>query len=251
MPYSVLQTTLDPPDREALRRAFARVSFLTRHDADSLAKDAYGVLADRLSLDHARAVQEALRLEHIPTVVEDDATLFSVPGPQSTRRVECNAKALVWYDTYDRAHLIGWPHVVLIAAGVIGDVSRQQELMWVTTVRNMPMPVTTLRETTNFGLSLEIFTDLDPMRLRVEPDRCNYSYLGERLQSRAEDNFILLVRDVVRYAGNTLVNRGATSICDGSDHVRVYLTQRAFDEETAWWVWRSLNADSHDGAPAQ
>ena len=252
MSYSVLQTSLDPPPRDALRRAFDRVSFLTDHDAAILAKDAHGVLLGRVSHDDAIAVHKALAQTGIEAAIVPGADLFSVPTPKSTRRVACSATSLTWYDTYDRPHAIDWPHVVVVAAGMIGAVNRHEDVMLVTRPSHgHPMTITTTRESTRCDLSLEIYTDQDPMRIRVEPGRCNYAYLGPRLQTRAQDNFLLLVKDIVRFAGAALVNRGARSICATSDRVYVYSAQRAFNEETAWWVWRGLNPPARDGASAK
>ncbi len=77
------------------------------------------------------------------------------------------------------------------------------------------------------------------MGLRVDADRFNYQYLGDRMTTRPSENFTHLVRDIVQRAASSIVNRGATSIAEESDVVVAYPSQHAFREELVWLMWQA------------
>ncbi len=57
MPFAVVQKELSTVGSDALLAALKHVPHLTKHDADFLARDAFGVLVDRLSFREASGVQ--------------------------------------------------------------------------------------------------------------------------------------------------------------------------------------------------
>jgi hypothetical protein len=94
-------------------------------------------------------------------------------------------------------------------------------------------------ESVRFGLSLELMLDVDPLRVRIDPRRGNYSYLGDRMRPRAEENFVLLVEDLIRHAPDAVLNRGAAGFADPTKPFFSYSLQRAFDEEVVWLIWQA------------
>jgi len=73
MPFAVVQANLDPVPSEHLRAAFEHVATLTRQDADVLAKDAFGILAEKLPFDDAAAIHRELAARGVDTEVVDHA----------------------------------------------------------------------------------------------------------------------------------------------------------------------------------
>src|SRR6185436_1321218 len=117
MPYAVLQTDLNPPSFELLRRVFPLVPGLTASDAAILGKDAFGVLVKNFSEQQAAALQGALRREGIETEIVDQSFLPELPATKFVSRVDCRPEHLLIYDPLGRSFPLPWPHLMFIAAG--------------------------------------------------------------------------------------------------------------------------------------
>ena len=65
--YAIVQLDLTPPPVEAVRAALAHTKGLLPGDAARLAKDAYGILADRLSEEDADAIRQGLAGQNAPS----------------------------------------------------------------------------------------------------------------------------------------------------------------------------------------
>jgi len=250
MPYAILQKTLSPPSREQLANAFRSLPALTDYDAAFLAKDAFGILVSNISLDEARTLSQALTAEGVDNEVVDEQDLFTLPPFKKTRRLDCLPESLVLYDQYDRPHSIDWPHVILIAAGTVAITElkrfeRQRVRYHITPstfARGVIFPSTTtevtLKEEEKPHLLLEIYLDVAPVRSHADAHEVRYNYLGPRLQSRALNNFPLLVADLAKFATAASLNRGAQSISHDPAKTFQYPNRHAFEEEIVWLLWR-------------
>ncbi len=233
---ALLQTELEPPSSDALRRAFEQVEGLTVHDSHTMVRGAHGILIHRMPEKLARQIHQVLADEDIETDLVDQQKLFNVlPNARTIRRLTIGADGLVTYDMMDRPHTTPWEHVTLVAGGMVGRIQEDR-------------PGDFLRlgamvghhELTRFSPTLEIFLDIKPFRLRIDAQRCNYSYLGERMHTTCQKNFVLLVHDLLDYCQHALMNRGIQSIKPGSSTFYAYPTQHAFDDEVLWWFYRKL-----------
>lgn len=243
MTFSVVQHELvGSPSAEALARAFEAVPTLTRADAKPLAKDAFGIVASGLTFQEASAVQRTLAADGFQSEVVNEAALPALPAPKQLRRAECLETALLVYDALDRPARIGWDRVLLIAAG---SVSARE---FVPNKRPIPSNINTYlvlsrgaeyveRDTSH--LIAEIVLDVEPARYRIRADRFGYGYLGDRLRSCGADNFVLLVRDLMRLAAGASANRGAVAIEQDPPRTFAYPSARAFAEEILWLLWRT------------
>ena len=242
MPFAVVQAESGELDRASVRRAFERLDFLTQHDADALAlRLATGILLRRLERGRAEAATAALIAEGIAAIAVDEAELLALPGAKMMRRMDAWPEALTLYDSLGRPQTVPWPHVVLVAAGV---VSRRkvdyEEREWVGEKGHpMPYPYRVPIEGVRCEMSLEVLLDVEPLRLRVEPRNFDYRYLGDRKRQGAEHNFALLVSDLTARSSGAILNRGAASMADGAGQVVVYESARQFEEEVTWLIWRA------------
>src|ERR1043165_7805589 len=112
MPHAVLQKNLKPLPVEQLRTAMLTMDSLVPSDALRLAKDAFGILHQGLSLKDAVAFQAALRREGIETDVADERDLIPLSHGFLLRRMDCQPGALVVYDALGRPRDLQWSDVV-------------------------------------------------------------------------------------------------------------------------------------------
>jgi hypothetical protein len=80
------------------------------------------------------------------------------------------------------------------------------------------------------------------MRFQIEGERFRFNYLGDRKRTELAENFALLVQDVMKFAPQAIVNRGACFLRENSATVFEYPSKHAFYEEITWMLWQIANA---------
>ena len=246
MSYAVVQSELVDLDPAVMRRAFRRLEFLTDHDADAWAdQEPTGFIVRRRDRDEAGSIVRALSREGIAVEAVAERDLLALPGAKWSRRLDVGESGLTVFDTLGRPRILGWDHVVMVAAGLVGRRRIEHERReWIGDSQSMvPVPYRFAIESLRCSLYLELLLDVEPLRVRVDPFSFDYRYLGERKAGNIEGNFLLMVCDLVSYGVRALKNRGAESLSDGvggSEDVKVYKTERHFEEEVLWLIWRSL-----------
>lgn len=246
MPCAVIQQVPTPPPVEKLQRAFRAVRFLTTNDAHTLARDGYGILVKNLSTEDATALQLALRTEGIETEVVEQHLLPQLPATKFLARLDCRPEALMLYDPLGRSFPVEWRHIMMIAAGNVSlsDFERIGQTKRVTKYTASGDPYldtetdTTIRETKNSHLLVEIILTRAVQRYSVTADKFNFSYLGERRTKSLPTNFTLLVRDLVQFAPQATLNYGAQVLRDNAAEVWSYPSKDAFTEEITWMLWQ-------------
>jgi hypothetical protein len=245
--HAVVQTTLDPPTAEQLRRAFETVPELTRYDATTLADDAFGIVAENLSFESASAVQRALSAQGYETELVQQDHLPRLPAAKALRRADCLPECLVVYDALGRPKRVEWPHVCLLAAGAVQLTEfRRVETQYVRYrmgPRGGAIPVVMSefrdREEKNRRLLLEILLEVSPGRYRATAHKFNYGYLGPRQARGKSANFALMVGDLMRLATSASLNRGVVGLGQDPPQTLEYPTRHAFEEEILWVLWKS------------
>ncbi len=116
-----MQSRLEIPDREALRRAFRAGGGLTPLDAPHVARDAFGILLKNLEHEDAVTLHQALGREGIETELVNQAELPKLPDWKQVRRLAVRETGLVVCDPYGRELEIPWENFSLISAGLVWD----------------------------------------------------------------------------------------------------------------------------------
>lgn len=258
MNYAILQTTLDTPDFDKLRRAFRSVSSLTDADAHILGNDAFGILVKGKPLAEATTLQAALRAEGIEAHVIPEDDLPALPPTKFLNRVEARPEALTIYDPVGRSFAVEWGHVMLIAAGSVRltDFNRIRTEKRVTRYDAQGGAYTetvvdyNTREERNAHFLLEIILTRGVARYSIKADPAAlllFRYLGERRTDSLAQNFALLVQDLMTYAPHAAVNRGAYSLREAGGSLFAYPSKNAFFEEITWLLWWLAMAERQDG----
>ena len=258
--FAILQRSLEIPHAEKLKRAFRSVHGLTNSDAYTLANDAFGILENNLSPTDAVTLQGALRAEGVETAVVLQHDLPQLPPTKFVHQMDCLPDALVVHDAIGREFTVAWEQILLIAAGRVRLTVFEQERVtpsqsplretldtwWPAKPRgrsfspSAPEYISREREVPKH--LLEVLLTGAVMRLQIEGERFRFNYLGDRKRPELAENFALLARDVMSFAPQALVNRGAYFLRQNTPAVFEYPSKHAFHEETTWMLWQMANA---------
>ena len=265
--FAIVQRILDGPEVEKLKRAFRAVKCLTPADARTLANDAFGILVKNLDIADAMALKGALQSEGIDTAVVMQNDLPELPPIKFVRRMDCRPEHLMICDPLGREVPVPWGHLMLIAAGDVGHFEMvsiapkppaSTEFWEPRTLRELIMDddidviipgdradrEDRRRETRVRRAVLEIVLARVTMRFHLEADKCLFNYLGDRKTSSVSENFRLLVRDLMAFAPQALLNRGAFFLREEPPTVFEYPSKNAFYEEMTWILWRAQQTGS-------
>ncbi|MFC1499313.1 hypothetical protein ACFLS1_12700 [Verrucomicrobiota bacterium] len=243
--YVILQKTTAKPPVAKLERAFKVLAELVDIDAPTLANDAYGIIADKLSRERADKLNKALLSEGIETEVVEQDKFLKLPKPKQLKRLDCLPEKLVVYDAIGRPQDIQWPQVKLLAAGIVSTVDfnriEKERVVYKRGPRGGAYPIfltdVSHDEEMKSKFLLEIYLDVAPGRYHVEADQCAYNYLKERLNSGYMNNFCLMMQDITKYARQAILSRGAESMKQEGNQILKYPSKHAFEEEIIWLLW--------------
>ena len=253
--YCLVQSNLDPIDPQVLKMAFRAVGELVDNDAKILSADAFGILADGLTVETARTLANELAKAGVVVEVVPEEEIPTLPDPHTLRRCGCFDNVFMASDSLGREVPWEWSQVVLVSVGIVP--LREAKRIMRTRYRmlaggisgcglgSMPMvflvperDVSIRYKRESRGL-LDIFMDCEPYRYRIWADKFNFSYLGQRRSRKKLENFVQLVEDFTRYASGAALNRGAVAIRDdGLEATFGYPSRHAFEEETVWLLYR-------------
>ncbi len=246
--YSVVQTTGDRPSENTLRQAFRTLHWLLDIDAASMVRSGYGIVAERLSFNQANELGTALTNHGVPNKVVTENQLPVLGFAQQTRRIDCLYEQLVIYDPVGRALTAPWSNLSVAAAGVINR--NQVKKIKTEKVVRRPGGISGVRHETRTDvrfkneqinvMQLELFVFIEgvPRRFKIRHDKCLFNYLGHRLSSKPEQNFLLLLHDIRDRAVSTLLNLGFCQLVENPPNPVPYPNTRAFLEEIKWLLWR-------------
>ena len=241
MTYAVVQLDLAPPSVEALRQAFSQTQTLRPQDAASVARDAFGILAQRLSAPEALTLCGVLKELGVATDVVDEHELPELPQAKLVSRIDCLDVGLVLYDALGRQTIVDWGRVVLVCAGKVGliDLVSQEAQYFAANDGDgyaMVRRNSRYAEKARTHLLLDIFLQ-GPERYRADAAKLRYDYLGPRRKGTAAANFDLLVADLVGRATRAVPNHGAEAVRAGRGFA--YPSRKAFEKETIWRLWNA------------
>jgi hypothetical protein len=254
MKYSIMQTSLEPLDVDALKRAFRSISQLTDLDAGILSRHGYGILVDRLLEKDAWTLHSALANEGIQTQVVPASAIPDLPPIKYIRRLETHDDSLGIRDPLGREIHIPWKDIMMITAG------KTRVMKFKSKYGPTPPPTriggggglyfhkkrlnSHSRESLEPIWIFELFLRGNTMRFQVRSDRFTFQklYSDHRSgfntgSSASKESFARLICDLSRYIPDALVNRGAYYIKKELDTKLVYTNKGAFDEESRWLLW--------------
>lgn len=277
MSWLLAQTSLTPPELEPVQRAFRATGIFHPLDAHSFLRDAFGVLAKNLSEEDARRLQGALAGEGVLTDVVAQAEWPVLPPAKRIVRAACDTEGFKPLDPLGRELRVPWDKVVLISAGQVqhteftadknaspdpgsvgyfaagmtdsltGLLSRGGRGLGLRgDLQRLAASRPPSREEQNWRWTADVFLG-GGLRFTFQGHEFNYTALGDRRQADSIANFAVFLREMTSLAPYTPLNRGAFALREAQSQPVRYPTRGAFQEESAWLLWRLLKAGRYAG----
>ncbi|MBN9694102.1 MAG: hypothetical protein J0M24_28005 [Verrucomicrobia bacterium] len=276
MPYALMQSRLEIPDREALRRAFRCGAGLTPMDAPHVARDAFGILLKNLTHEDAVTLYQALAREGIETELVDQADLPPLPDWKWVRRVGLRETGLVICDPLGRELEIPWENLALISAGLVwdsefvktsrpasGGADLEDDFSGLFAARalnafggvgplGMPLrgpgiplssiPETTTQERQVWRWGADLFLKNVPLRFILRPDPLEIIQPEPITIADPTIRFLELIRSLSQHTPMALTNRVVYALREGHSDTLRYPSRNAYQEEMIWILWRLRQA---------
>ncbi len=256
--YAIASGTFDPVPREMLASALQGVPGLTPADAPNVCGDGCGFLARQLLAEQAAKFLANLQRAGVVTDLVAEASLPVLPTRRMIRKAELTPGALLVDDALGRLTPLAWSDLVLIAAGSVCEAvfsraryeweETRTDLLHLAHFAVIPIPVKETkvgydsRESGEWALRAELLLANGTTRLSIEAEQFSYAGLKGLLTQNLATNFCLLVRELVRNAPQAALNRGASLILGEPWELAYYDNRAAFQNETAWRLWRRRGA---------
>jgi hypothetical protein len=169
---------------------------------------------------------------------------------------------------------VPWDQIVAVSAGLIREVEFGQRVTASVAIGRVPAPLNApsmgfpgrsgdggtfaygpalpadrlvlTGEERNWRWGAEVFLN-GGLRFTWQAHEFNYAALSERLAREPEVNFAAFLRDLLAAAPHAALNRGAFQLREGLVPPLRYPTRGAFQEESAWLLWRLLKAGRYAG----
>ncbi|MGC3958786.1 MAG: hypothetical protein QM813_12860 [Verrucomicrobiota bacterium] len=243
--YAILLRDTATLSADPIRRAFGTFSHLTAADAIRLAANAQGILMRHLSVDEAKALQQALVKEGVNAVLVNDDDLRFLPMCQRLHRIELTHDALMISDYVGRPTAVAWNEISLVAAGAVPHVELSAAQTQRTALR--PHPVFGMwpkkvkevrsRLETERQFILELVVGRGAARYEIQAHEFPFTGVVDRPTATLMEKFVWLVREMTRRAPQALLNRGAQDVRDGVALVRGYPSRQLLLDEMVWLLW--------------
>ncbi len=288
MPYLLLLRSLTPPEIAPVQRAFQSTGIFHTLDAVSFVKNAFGVLAKGLEAEPAQQLQRALATEGVEADIVADSEWPVLPPAKRIVQASCWAEGFEPLDPLGRPLHVPWDQVVAVSAGlVLREETGTREVVPFKPLSNEartlldgaatiwdlmdadiesvlieavlpsdkdpepsnPMePILLPRVEQNWRWCAEI-TLAGGVRLVWQAHEFQFASLSDRLSNDPAVNFSTFLRDLLSAVPNALLNRGALAVRENQAETGPrYPTQKAFDQETQWLLWRLRGASPLTGA---
>lgn len=214
MTYALMQTTMEAPPVEALRKAFLTSTALSAADAVFVADDAYGILARDLQGEDAQNIAASLAADGVNVELVAEGDLPRLPEPAVFVGFQFHDHCLRLLNALEEPTDVPYPGIRLVALGYDRQAVRIELV---------------------FGdATLRYHSTLEHLAFRHEPS----------MQGRSPgENLILLLEGLRSRVPKAVLNRGAHNVVDGPrvEHVEdfiAYPRTSAFFEEMVWLLWK-------------
>jgi hypothetical protein len=248
--YAILLNELQPLDLERTARILAKASDLLYADATRAVRTCTGILAKNLPYDEATRIADELNTVGVGCFTMAMAEMVLPPDARPLNGIGLTPDLFGPMDLYGGVSPVPWEHLVLLSLGHISEQRRERftfgaEGFEDTAVVSYGMggaiqramqdpPKKEVREAAK--CVLDIFAR-DPAEghWRIAHNGFNYACLGPALTQRADENFRLLVNELVRCATSCFSNNGLIAYMNNEpERTYTYGDTRQFDEENLW-----------------
>ena len=241
-----------------IAQALAKARKVPVLDVTREARSCWGLIGEYRSEEEAVATVTELKEAGMPATMVPTANLFPLAGVQTVRKIEIDDAGFRCKLSRGLSPLIPWAAPSFLAAAIIKtssfkNVTKQEGpsksekliRMSITMATGIPIPggrtrtVSRRLETTSVMGVLDIGLDKPAGRLRMEADRLDLSYLGERRTYDSLGNFKQMIIDASSRMAIENVNVGARLIMSKANSSNMgYDNLGELEREERWMMAR-------------
>jgi len=215
MTYALMQTSMEAPQVEVLRKAFRASDTLSAADAVFAADDAYGILARDLTGDDAQNIAASLAADGIDVELVAEGDLPRLPEAQLFIGFQLRPEFIRLMNARGERTDVPYRGIRLVGVGYDRHAVRFEMIFGDATLRYQ--------------------STLEHMQFQHEATMDGRS---------AGENMVLLLRQLRSRVPGVMFNRGAHVLADGApvEHVEDFVSYprtSAIFEEMVWLLWRS------------
>jgi hypothetical protein len=253
--YAILLNEQQELDLEKTAHILAKADNLVYADATRAVRTCTGVLAKNLPYDEAQRIADELSANGVGCFILAMNEFYTPPDARSLTNLDLSPTAFGAIDIYGRVQPVPWDLIVLLSLGRLGEQRRERYTFGEHAAGDAALAVgvavgfgvagavrraaqepqkTEVREDAKYVLDL-FARQPNEGHWRIEHNGMGYACLGARVTQLAEDNFRMVVEDIVRYATQCFGNRGLNAFLEGAPpRTYTYEGIKQFDEENLW-----------------
>ncbi|MBN1916408.1 MAG: hypothetical protein JW889_00750 [Verrucomicrobia bacterium] len=248
--YAILLNELQPLELERTARILAKAGDLLYADATRAVRSCTGILAKNLQCDEATRIADELNAIGVGCFTMAMDEMVVPPDARPINGVALAPNLFGPMDLYGRVSPVPWEHVVLLSLGHISEQQRERFLLGAegfgdTAVAGYGMggairramqdpPKSEVRQSAMYVLDVFGRTPAEG-HWRIAHNGFNYACIGPAITERSDENFRLLVNELVRYATSCFSNNGLIAYMNNEpQRSYTYGDMRQFDEENLW-----------------
>lgn len=244
-PYLLIHETEGPLPVPLVARIISRTSGQSFLDVATRLRAFPGILWEGSDLATAQSLALELQEHGVWVLILSKGLWLEPPPPLPMRRIDIASEGLSCTPWRGEEFFVPWSGVALIACGAIAwrrSELREKDLFKESAVEILyPPPPVLYEASTQEGTSwcLAMY-GLDPLRhLRIDPDRFDFTVLGERLAPTRAENFFRFVTELTRHAPHVPVTSGLLSFLEGADQEILFPDPQRFERYCCWSLNRT------------
>lgn len=253
--YAVIiadDASLRPMD---IARALAAARKVPALDLMGAARRSWGIIEEAISKEAAEAVQQALAKGNIAALVIPTGLLEDIPPIIPATALEFSGASLNFFDRQEQRRQATWESLSIIATAAYTVItghksapdpqaSRGKEMLKAgfslmtgipTSLGMGPKPVEKKSEVSDQAFLLDLYLKGPVERLRIEPQRFDFSCLKARMGFGMLGNIRILLEELTRHAPLAATSRGAKVLLENRPFREMgYEGPADLDRESRW-----------------
>jgi len=258
--YSIILAKQDGlQDRTRIMQVFREYTRINPDISEVAAKHSAGFIAEKISREEVFAVGKICMNNNVEIFIVTDASTAVLPKADNCRYISCLSEEFGYSLDGTAKNIIEWSDVAVVCAGIIEEEkvtttkhkegpSAAQKLgsMAITMTTGLPIPLGRAKEVTKKVMETIVTNYLEliiyppapgqtPLRLKMNQDNIDYSYLAARREYSSPGNFRLVLEDIDKYAVKALRNHVFYSIIKKEPaSLSRYEDYRYLEKELRW-----------------
>lgn len=253
--YSVILAKPEGVDRKILIQVFREYSRINPNVSEISAKNSAGFIAEKINKEEVLALGKICSNLDVGIFIVSDAQVAALPEPTVCKSIKCLPEDFQYSVDGASFSSVPWDQIAIVCAGSIEEEKintstkkegpsalKKASSLALTAMTGIPISAGKTREVikkikqTFFNNYLELIIQTEiHVRLKMNQESLDYSYLGHRREYSSLLNFRTALEDINIFVANGLKNQVFLSILKReATSLHRYEDYRFFEKELRW-----------------